>query len=170
MITLSLHRNKPTAGLLFIIALSYLGSTNAGSYSSPIVGSLPGQIALDNVLIIDNLTGATWSTGAILQSLDNNPLYGGQVYELQSVIPASTTKSQDATYGVHDTLITIPQLSQNAWFNYNMQLIKTNDSPLQFTVVTLSVSLDPTTNPSKPIGAGIIGTPGPKGDTGAQEG
>ncbi|MDP3875630.1 MAG: hypothetical protein Q8Q50_01475, partial [Methylobacter sp.] len=101
---------------LSIMALGSLTPAQASDYVPPEPGG-HGQIRLNKVTI-NNGEGNSESTGALLKALDKLPLYGGQIYQLESTFNAED--SEDASYNVSDGKLIIPTAMQGALNSHNL--------------------------------------------------
>ncbi|MEQ1635818.1 MAG: hypothetical protein ABL903_03940 [Methylococcales bacterium] len=119
--------------------------------------------------MVNNDGSNSGSAGALLRALDSQPLYGGQIFQLANTFSAA--RNEDAVFTGSDGKVIIPKLMQNSLLSHNLVLLKTNTTPLQFTVTGLSSSSYSNGAETKVIfNQGIPGTAtakGDKGDTGA---
>ena len=143
---------KPLVLVSAILAATLIPVTAAESanYSTPTTG-LPGKIQLGNVSIMSIDGTIAGGIGGSLTAQDNQPLYNGQIFQVEGVSPAVGVA--DASFSDFDGKLIIPKMPQS------VLLLKTNTSPLQFTVTALSSSAST---------SGAIGLTGTQGVAGAQ--
>ncbi|MGR9051247.1 MAG: hypothetical protein ACU84J_01225, partial [Gammaproteobacteria bacterium] len=117
------------------------------------------KIQLDHVAITnaDGSNGAPLS--ATLVALDDSSLHGGQIYRLSDF--GADIGDQDGLFTAIDGKVFIPNLVQDELTTYNVTLILTKSSPLEFTVIDLTTSVFEQGAEIK-----VVFNQGPRGETG----
>lgn len=129
-------------------------------------GITAGEIILDHV-VVKGADGTSLSTAAKLSALDTKPLYGGQIFKLDSI--SGSSNDPDALYTVTDGKGIIPNLVQSVFISHNITLLLTNTSPFELTVINLATTSNNAGAPTSVVFTqGIPGPAGPAGPQGPQ--
>jgi len=101
-------------GALFISHASL-----AATYTPP-ADNTPGQVKLNHI-IIDSAS----SVGATIIATDNNPIYGGQVYEMDITQLPAASGGQDATFDSTAQKLSTYSVTESATVKYDITLLLT---------------------------------------------